>query len=105
MVTSIFDDNGLTSFGELLHDAWMLKRRLSRQVSTDSIDDQYARARQAGAIGGKLLGAGGGGFLLLYVEPERRDCVKRALPDLREVPFQFESRGSSIILYRPAGGR
>ena len=93
--------NGYSEFGELLHEAWMLKRQLSRKVSLPYIDECYERARRAGAIGGKLLGAGGGGFLLLYVEPDRRDDVCAALAELPEVRFEFEGSGCQISYYRP----
>ena len=83
----------LNDFGALLHQTWCLKRTLSTQVSTAAIDRWYEQARAAGAIGGKLLGAGGGGFLLLMVPPDRRRDVCRAVPDLRPVPFQFETDG------------
>jgi D-glycero-alpha-D-manno-heptose-7-phosphate kinase len=88
----------LSDFGTLLHQTWCLKRTLSTQVSTSRIDDWYERARAAGAIGGKLLGAGGGGFLLLLAPPNRHGDVCRAVPDLRAVPFRFESEGSTILL-------
>lgn len=91
----------LSHFGELLHDGWQLKHRLSTAISNPFIDECYARARRAGAIGGKLLGAGGGGFLLLYVEPERQDDVRRVLSELPLVSFTFESRGTDIIFYDP----
>lgn len=91
----------LATFGELLHTAWDIKRGLSSRVSLPSIDEWYDRARRTGAVGGKLLGAGGGGFLLLYAEPDRQRAVEGALPDLLRVPFAFEPEGSSIIFYRP----
>lgn len=91
----------LAPFGALLHDSWLLKRGLSSKITSPGIDDAYARARQAGAIGGKLLGAGGGGFLLLYAEPEHHESIKRALPDLRAIDFSFENMGSQTIFYRP----
>lgn len=84
-------------FGELLHDAWMMKRSLSAQVSSQSIDDTYNSARRAGAIGGKLLGAGGGGFLLLFVQPSRRADVTSALEGVIPVNFQLEQSGSEIV--------
>lgn len=93
----------LTEFGRLLHESWQLKRRLSDRVSNDSIDGLYDAGRRAGAIGGKLLGAGGGGFMLLFVEPERRGQVKEAVRHLIEVPFRFETSGSRIVLYQPNG--
>lgn len=91
----------IRAIGELLHTAWEHKRSLSDQVSNSRIDAMYARARQAGAIGGKLLGAGGGGFMLLCVEPEKQLAVRQALGELIHVPFKFESSGSQVIYYQP----
>jgi D-glycero-alpha-D-manno-heptose-7-phosphate kinase len=91
----------LAEFGELLHQGWSLKRQLSDAISNSLIDDAYERARKVGAIGGKLLGAGGGGFLLLYVEPYNQVAVRQALADMREVNFNFENQGSRLIFYRP----
>jgi D-glycero-alpha-D-manno-heptose-7-phosphate kinase len=90
----------LDDFGALLHQTWCLKRTLSTQVSTPAIDRWYEQARAAGAVGGKLLGAGGGGFLLLMAPPDRHRDVCRAVPDLRPVPFQFEARGSQVLLHQ-----
>lgn len=99
---SILRKNGpITDFGELLHSAWNVKRGLSSNVSNDTVNELYERARKAGAIGGKILGAGGGGFLLLFVPPSDRKTVKEALNELLYVPFSFEARGSEIILYDP----
>jgi D-glycero-alpha-D-manno-heptose-7-phosphate kinase len=92
-------DRSLEDFGALLHETWCLKRTLSTQISTAAIDRWYEQARAAGALGGKLLGAGGGGFLLLMVPPDRRRDVCSAVPDLREVPFQFENAGSQVLLH------
>lgn len=89
----------INAFGELLHETWMLKRQISQKVATPFIDNIYERARAAGAIGGKLLGAGGGGFMLFFVEPEKRPQVCEALKDLLLVPFDFENSGSQIIFY------
>lgn len=89
----------ITSFGELLHEAWMLKRQLSSKIAPAYIDEIYTKARTAGAIGGKLLGAGGGGFMLFFVKPEDKLRVCDALSDLLLVPFQFETSGSQIIFY------
>ena len=91
----------LRAFGELLHDGWMLKRRFSQAVSSPAVDAWYARARSAGAIGGKLLGAGSGGFLLFFVEPERQADIREALGELRELHCRFERQGSSVTLYEP----
>lgn len=88
----------LSEFGGLLHQTWCLKRTLSTKVSTATIDRWYERARAAGAVGGKLLGAGAGGFLLLLVAPDRQDEVCRAVPDMRAVPFRFETEGSRVLL-------
>jgi D-glycero-alpha-D-manno-heptose-7-phosphate kinase len=88
-------------FGELLHEAWEAKRSLSDKVSTSEVDALYERARKAGALGGKLTGAGGGGFLLLFVPPEQQRDVTEAFENLTRVPFAFESGGSQIIFHEP----
>ncbi len=89
------------AFGDLLHESWEAKRSLSAQVSNDEIDALYSRAREAGAIGGKLTGAGGGGFLLLFVPPGDQSAVLEALDDRIHVPFAFEPSGSQIVFYEP----
>jgi D-glycero-alpha-D-manno-heptose-7-phosphate kinase len=94
-------EEDLGAFGELLHRAWTLKRQFSDAVSNVTVDEAYERARQAGALGGKLLGAGGGGFLLLYAEPPEQPAVRAALAHMREVIFRFENHGSRLIFYRP----
>jgi D-glycero-alpha-D-manno-heptose-7-phosphate kinase len=91
----------LRSFGKLLHEAWQIKRGLSDKVTNPSLDALYDKARAAGAVGGKLTGAGGGGFLLLFVPPEKRASVLSALRPQIHVPFAFESAGSQIIFYEP----
>ena len=88
-------------FGELLHESWMLKRQLSPEITNGILDNYYKMARASGAIGGKILGAGGGGFLLLFVPISKQQRVRKALNDLIRVPFRFESQGSQIILYDP----
>ncbi len=93
--------SSLPGFGSLLDQAWQEKKSLGTGVSSEQIDSIYRAARAAGALGGKLLGAGGGGFLLFYVEPDRQEEVRRALSPLLEVPFQFENYGSQIIFYDP----
>lgn len=93
----------LSEFGRLLHQSWMIKRTLSARVSTPAVDDLYDAALRAGAIGGKLLGAGGGGFMLLFVRPEDRPRVVEALGDRIAVPVRFEASGSRIVLYQPNG--
>ena len=92
---------GLDEFGRLLDHTWRLKRGITSRISTDSIDGLYDKALKAGALGGKLLGAGGGGFLLFYVEPERRAAVRAALENLLYVPFEFENSGTRVIFYDP----
>jgi D-glycero-alpha-D-manno-heptose-7-phosphate kinase len=87
--------------GEILHESWMLKRSLTNGISNQAIDGWYEAARGAGAVGGKILGAGGGGFLLLYVPLEHQEAVKQALGGLRQIPFCFEDEGSKIIFYHP----
>ncbi|HEX6287607.1 MAG TPA: hypothetical protein VFZ66_00375 [Herpetosiphonaceae bacterium] len=89
--------NDLDSFGALLHEGWMLKQQLASGISTRRIDEWYSRARQHGAIGGKILGAGGGGFLLLYAPVERHGEIIAALPELAATPIRFEPQGSKII--------
>lgn len=93
--------NDLRDFGRLLHESWQLKRSLSQRISSVEIDRIYERARQAGALGGKLCGAGGGGFLLLFVEPDQQPAVKTALRDYLHVPFGLEWLGSQIIFFQP----
>jgi len=89
----------LDDFERLLNESWQLKRGLASNISPGFVDEIYAKAMQAGATGGKLLGAGGGGFMLFYVPLEYQENVKAALSDLILVPFQFENAGSQIILY------
>ncbi|MDR1542602.1 MAG: kinase [Clostridiales bacterium] len=89
----------LDDFGRLLDYAWKLKRGISGGISNDSIDGLYCKAVKAGALGGKLLGAGGGGFLLFYVEPQRRKSVVDAMSSLLQVPFSFENAGTQVIYY------
>jgi D-glycero-alpha-D-manno-heptose-7-phosphate kinase len=91
----------ITHFGELLHEAWEAKRSLSDQVSNSDVDRCYQLARAAGAIGGKLMGAGGGGFMVLFVPPSRQKAVKDALANLLYVPFHLEFSGSQIVLFDP----
>lgn len=91
----------LNDFGRLLHQAWMRKRSLSSGVSNGALDDAYDAALKAGAIGGKLLGAGGGGFLLFYVEPEFRSAVIEALKPMTDMSFGFDNGGASVVLYNP----
>jgi len=91
----------LNEFGRLLDVSWQLKRGITNEITTESIDHLYAAAMAAGALGGKLLGAGGGGFLLLYVEPERQNDVRQALSSLMQVPFSFENDGTRVLYYAP----
>ncbi len=87
----------IVGFGELLHEAWQAKRSLSASVSNSDVDELYECARAAGAVGGKLAGAGGGGFLMLFVPPDRQDAVRASLNSLIHVPFRFEFSGSQIL--------
>jgi D-glycero-alpha-D-manno-heptose-7-phosphate kinase len=95
-------DGDLAPFGKLLHESWKQKRSLDRGISTAQVDQVYEAALAAGALGGKLLGAGGGGFLLLFVPPSNRAGVREALGDLIHVPFKFDFSGSRVIFYEPA---
>jgi D-glycero-alpha-D-manno-heptose-7-phosphate kinase len=98
----ILKDNApIQEFGELLHEYWIIKKSLSQKVSNSTVDELYERARKAGAIGGKITGAGGGGFLLLFVPPALQPKVKEELRDLINVPFRMDSSGSQIIFYSP----
>jgi D-glycero-alpha-D-manno-heptose-7-phosphate kinase len=97
------DANLIRSLGELLHESWCLKRELAESVSTPTVDEMYEAARKAGAIGGKLLGAGGGGFMIFLVEPERRQHVRERLADFIHVPVDVDHDGSKIVLYQPDG--
>ncbi len=89
--------NDLGCFGELLHQSWLEKRKMANGISTDQIDRWYACARQHGALGGKITGAGGGGFLLIFAPSERHREIIRSLPELRPIPFRLEPQGSKII--------
>jgi D-glycero-alpha-D-manno-heptose-7-phosphate kinase len=97
------DANPIRSLGELLHESWRLKRELAEHVSTPVVDEIYGAARRAGAIGGKLLGAGGGGFMMFLVEPDRRQQLRERLADLIHVPVDIDYDGSKIVLYQPDG--
>lgn len=95
-------DSDIMDFGRLLNESWMIKRSLTDKISTPQIDKIYEVALKAGARGGKLLGAGGGGFILFFVEPELQPKVKEKLKNLLYVPFTFENLGSQIIYYAPS---
>lgn len=99
----VLTDNSsdLDDFGRLLDHTWRLKRQTGSAVSTNSIDTLYEKGIAAGALGGKLLGAGGGGFLVFYVQPEYQQAVKNAMNELMFIPFEFENGGTSVIHYSP----
>ena len=86
------------TFGHLLHEGWELKKQMATKISNGRIDEIYAAARKAGALGGKITGAGGGGFLLLYCPRERQYDVRDALSPLPELPFHLEPDGTKVIL-------
>lgn len=94
------DDRNLDDFGKLLHETWMLKKHISSKISNNYIDELYQKAISAGAIGGKLLGAGGGGFLLFYAPENKHDEIRKNL-GLMEVPFEFEEKGTEVIYCVP----
>lgn len=100
---SILTDHSkdLDDFGRLLDVTWKLKRQTGKSVSTSNIDNLYDKGISAGALGGKLLGAGGGGFLVFYVTPEKQAAVKEAMEDLLYIPFKFENSGTQVIYYGP----
>ncbi len=97
----LMSNASLNDFGKLLHEGWQLKKSLSSKITTSFIDDIYITARKAGATGGKLLGAGGGGFILFFVKPELQPKVKKSLKHFLHVPFTFEHFGSQVIYYVP----
>jgi D-glycero-alpha-D-manno-heptose-7-phosphate kinase len=90
-------DSELGKIGDLLHENWLHKKSLAHGISGTEIDDMYAKAMSAGALGGKICGAGGGGFLLVYVRKENQDAVRQALSEYQEMHFSFEPGGSRII--------
>ena len=94
-------DSDLDEFGRLLDHTWKLKRQTGSAVSTSNIDNLYEKGMKAGALGGKLLGAGGGGFIVFYVQPEKQESVKLAMEDLMYIPFEFEDSGTRVIHYTP----
>jgi D-glycero-alpha-D-manno-heptose-7-phosphate kinase len=96
-------NKSIDAFGRLLNESWKYKRSLSDRVSTPEIDSIYKAAMDAGAIGGKILGAGGGGFLLIFARPEKHSAIRMRLDKLIHVPFEFENSGSRVVLYQPNG--
>ena len=94
-------DQDLSAFGNLMNEAWQIKRKMSDKVTNAEVDGFYQKAVESGALGGKLTGAGGGGFLLFFVPPDRQEAVRQGLHDLIHVPFRFEFSGSQIIFFEP----
>jgi D-glycero-alpha-D-manno-heptose-7-phosphate kinase len=93
----LLKEGRLDAFGRLLHEGWQLKKQMASRITSGQIDEMYAAGRAAGALGGKICGAGGGGFLLLYCPIERQDAVRHALRPRRELPFRLEPDGSKVI--------
>jgi D-glycero-alpha-D-manno-heptose-7-phosphate kinase len=91
----------LHEFGALMHESWQLKRTLTQNITNSALDEIYQAGRSAGAIGGKLLGAGGGGFMLFFVPPERRQALRARLKNLLCVPISFSNRGSHVVVHEP----
>lgn len=91
----------LSEFGRLLHESWQIKRTLTQKISNADLDEIYEAGRSAGALGGKLLGAGGGGFMLFFVPPEKRAALRQRLQKLLCVPFKFSTKGSEVVVYEP----
>lgn len=94
-------EKDLDDFGRLLDHTWKLKKQTGSSISTGGIDEYYQKGMDAGALGGKLLGAGGGGFLVFYVQPEYQEAVRAAMHELLYIPFQFEDGGTRVIYYSP----
>ena len=103
LAKKIIKRKSLDDFGLLLNEAWQFKKSLSDLVSNEFIDITYKKAISAGATGGKVLGAGGGGFMLFYAPGDKHESIRNALSNLMYIPFQFENSGSSIVLYNPNG--
>ncbi len=101
-VSILTGQSNLDQFGLLLHESWKLKRSLTPKISSGRIDEIYETARETGAVGGKLLGAGGGGFMLIFARPENHSKIKEKLSGLLRVPFEFETMGSQIVFYQPS---
>lgn len=97
------ESKDIGEFGSLLHESWMLKRSLTDKITTPQVDEIYEAAMGAGALGGKLLGAGGGGFIIIFAKQDARPRIEEKLKDLLRVPFSFENQGSQIIVYQPDG--
>jgi D-glycero-alpha-D-manno-heptose-7-phosphate kinase len=93
--------DGYEDFGRLLNESWRIKRSLTGRISNPQIDEIYEAAMGAGAIGGKLLGAGGGGFMLIFARPETQPLIREKLGKLLYVPFRFHDTGSQIVYYAP----
>ena len=103
-VSILTDENAdLRDFGAMLHETWELKKSLASTITSPSIDQAYEACREHGAIGGKLLGAGGRGFLLIYAPPESHDDIKASIPELPAIDIQIDSPGSQIIFNDQAG--
>lgn len=97
----ISENEDLDDFGRMLHETWMLKRSLTDKISNSLIDEIYQTGMDSGALGGKILGAGGGGFILFYAPPEKQNDIKNSLRNLIHVPFKFDDQGCQIIYYSP----
>jgi len=91
----------LAEFGRLLHEGWKIKRTLTQKITNPMVDEIYEAGLSAGALGGKLLGAGGGGFMAFFVPPERREALRERLKKLLCIPFSFSTRGSHVVVYEP----
>jgi len=94
-------NRSLDEFGHLLHECWQVKKTLTQKITNNNLDEIYEAGRSAGALGGKLLGAGGGGFMLFFVPPERREALRLRLKNLLCVPMKFSDRGSHVVVYEP----
>ncbi len=101
VLRSELNSGSLDSFGRILHENWMMKRSLARGITDETIDGWYASATAAGALGGKILGAGAGGFLIFYAPEDRHEAIERSIPELRPIRFGFEPLGSRIIFFNP----
>lgn len=101
----ILNSGRLTEFGKLMHQSWLIKKSLSKEISNPHIDHIYDAAMDAGALGGKILGAGGGGFIVFFAKPGSQKKIREKLKNLLEIPLKFETQGSQIIFYEPNSGQ
>ena len=100
---TLMSNDNIEDFGRLLNESWNIKKTLSKNITNNTIDQAYKEAMKAGALGGKILGAGGGGFMLIFAAPENHFKIKEALSSFTHVPFEFETEGTKVVLHQESG--